>query len=346
MESKYEVGVISGKFRLLNKAHKEFFIRSTLESINKLVIVIFDLSSIKRFSTISELRTAIGEILKEIDIPYEVIICKEEFLDVVDFEDFLINKIGHDNILMFNSKVEYNNVKLNNKFITCENYKIASSEIEKNLYKIRYYEQIAKEFMPYINKKIVISGVESSGKTQFCIKLSRALNTVYSPEFGRGYAGDFLGGDDEAFTPKDFVFIAQNQLLQDRRKNKDARRLLVVDTDPFITLRFLNSYYEEYKIRGVITPEFEEEYQGAKKVLEVLCSTYKCDIIFLLKPNNNFTSDGIRWEQPQEVREQRFEELKEVYKKFGQKYIEVKGDTYKDKFKFIEQHLQKVMEIY
>lgn len=345
---KYKVGVVSGKFRLLHKAHKEVIVRATLENIEKLVIVIHDLKGIERYSTIAELRIAIGEILKDIDMEYEIIICKEEFSNIKKWEQFVIEKVGHNDILMFNSKEDYENILLDNMYINCKNaLSVSATKIEQNPYDINSYEQISKEFMPYINKKIVISGVESSGKTQISIKLSKALNTVYSPEYGRTYASKYLGADDEAFMPKDFVFIAQNQLNQDRKVNKEARRALIVDTDSYVTLRFLKSYYEEYEKRGLITEEFLKEYEDAKSMLETICKTNKSDLIFLLKPDGVYVEDGIRWEkQTSDERFKRFNQLKELYDRFEQPYIIVEGDNYKEKFAFIEDEIEKIMNIY
>ncbi len=344
----YKVGVVSGKFRLLHKAHKEVLIRATLEHIESLVVIIHENDSINRYSSLQELRIAIGTILKDVHMDYKIIICNQTFDTIKEWENFVINKVGHDNILMFNSKEEYPNELLDNKFIECKNLKtISSTLIEKNPYDIEVYEKVAKEFMPYINKKIIISGVESSGKTQFSIKLSEILNTVYSPECGRNYARTYLGGDDEAFTPKEFVFIAQDQLKQDRKLNKYARRALIIDTDPFVTLRFLYAYYEEYVKRGIITKEFEKEFEDAISMLETICKTYKSDITFLLKPNNEFASDGIRWDgQTEQYRYEQFEQLKKIYDKFDRKYIVVKGDSYKEKFNFIEKEIEKIMNVY
>ncbi|MFV0289000.1 MAG: AAA family ATPase [Mycoplasmatales bacterium] len=344
----YQVGVVSGKFRLLHKAHKEVLIRATLENIKSLVVIIHDNETIHRYSTLEELRVSIGTILKDTHMPYKIIVCQEIFPDIITWENFVIEQIGHQDILMFNSKEDYENITLDNKFIHCKNLKtISVTEIEKNPYDIEFYEKVAKEFMPYINKKIVISGVESSGKTQLAIKLSKILNTIYSPECGRGYAREFLGADDEAFTPKDFVFIAQNQLAQDRKLNKAAHRTLIVDTDPFVTLRFLYAYHAEYIKRGIITQDFEKEFTDAISMLETICKTYKSHLIFLLQPNNEFTSDGIRWDnQTQAYRKAQFNDLKKIYDKFGHKYIIVKGDTYSEKFEFMEKEIEKIMNIY
>lgn len=337
----YKVGVVSGKFRLLHKAHKELLTRATLENIDELSIVIIDSPNIKRYSSISELRIAIGNVMKDIDMNYTIVISNQEFSSIEKLEEFIINSVGHDDILMFDSKDEHQNVRLDNKFITCSaSINISSSQIEANPYRTDNYENIAKEFMPYINKKVILSGTESTGKTQFCKKLSNIYNTTYSPEVGRFYGESVLGQDDEAYTPKDFVFIAMEQIKQDKLYNMEAKRCLFVDTDPFVTMRFLNSYYEEYEERGLITEEFEKEYEDAMSMLDTLCKTYRYDYVFLLTPDVPYIEDGLRWKQSQDVLNSRFKELQDIYDKYNVEYHVIDKSTYLERFTEIEKQLR------
>ncbi len=337
----YKVGVISGKFRLLHKAHKELMTRATLENIEELFVVIIDSPSIKRYSSLAELRIAIGNIMRDIDMKYTVVISKTEFESIKDLELFVIENVGHDDILMFDSKDEHPNVLLDNKFITCSaSINISSSQIEANPYRIDNYENIAKEFMPYINKKVILSGTESTGKTQFCKKLSNIYNTTYSPEVGRFYADEMLGQDDEAYTPKDFIFIAMEQIKQDKLLNMEAKRCLFVDTDPFVTMRFLIMYYEEYAARGLITEEFEKEYDDAMNMLDTLCKTYRYDYVFLLTPSVPYVEDGLRWKQSQEVLDARFKELQAIYDKYCVEYHIIDDSSYLSRFTEIEKQLK------
>ncbi len=337
----YKAGVVCGKFRLLHKIHKELITRATLESIDKLYILIIDSPNIKRHSTISELRIAIGNMLKDIDMDYQIIISGNEFDNIIDLEQFLIAQIGHDNIVILDSKDKHKNKLIDNIFINCHaSTSISSSQIEENPYLVDNYENIALEFMPYINKKVILTGTESTGKTQFCKKLSNIYNTTYSPEVGRFYARLELGYDDEAFTPKDFIFIAMEQLKQDKLKNLQAKRCLFVDTDPFVTMRFLMCYYEEYKARDLITEEFEKEYEDAFTMLDTLCKTYKYDYVFLLTPDVPFIEDGQRWQQTEEVLRNRFNQLKSIYDKYGVNYNIINQKTYKERFAEIEKQLQ------
>lgn len=338
-----KIGVVSGRFRLLHKAHKEVITRATLEDIDELCIIVIDSPGTKRYSTITELRIALGNMLQGIDLDYQVLVISKEIATTEELEDFVIAHYQHHNIVMYDSRVRYQNVKLMNQFIYCPlSEKITTASIEDNPYEIENYENIAAEFMPYINRKIVISGTESSGKTQFSKKLANIYNTVYSPEVGRFYGSKYLGGDDEAFSPKDFVFIAMEQMQQDRMINNEAKRCLFVDTDPFVTLRFLNSYYQEYASRGVLTEEFEKEYLDAKEMLESVCKTYRCDLIILLAPTVDYIDDNLRWTQTQAERNQRFEELKQIYDNYKMPYIVIDSSDYKERFTQVETYLKKL----
>lgn len=337
----YKVGVVSGKFRLLHKAHKEVLTRATLENIDQLYIVIINSPQMIRYSSISELRIAIGNMMRDIDMKYTIVISNKEFSEIEQLEQFVIDSVGHEDIVMFDSKLEHQNLRLDNKFINCSaSNNLSSTQIEANPYRTDNYENIAKEFMPYINKKVILSGTESTGKTQFCKKLSNIYNTTYSPEVGRFYAGEILGQDDEAYTPKDFVFIAMEQMKQDKLINIEAKRCLFVDTDPFVTLRFLHSYYQEYQERGLITPEFEKEYEDAISMLDTICKTYRYDYVFLLTPSVPYVEDGIRWKQSQDVLNQRFNELRAIYDQYQVEYHIIDQATYLERFSEIENQLR------
>ncbi len=341
-----KVGIISGKFRLLHKGHKEALIRASFEKIDKLLVIIDNSNDYKRYSTVENLNIAINETLQGIDhLKHEVIVCSQDVSTIEKWEAYVIDTVGHQNIVMFNSKEDYKNKRLENKFIKCPNsIGVSSTEIEREPFNYENYANIANEFKKFMNRKIVLSGVESSGKTQFAKKLAGVLNTNYSPEYGRYYASERLGGNDNIFTPKDFIFIAMEQIKRDRSYNINSNRILIVDTDPYVTLRFLNSYYEEYKKRGILNGEFVKEFEDAKLMLDTICRTYKSDITILLTPDVPYVKDGIRWEeQEQNERIKHYKELKEIYEHYNVKYVEVNGEDYKERFNKLEEEVAKII---
>lgn len=348
MGFKAKYGICAGKFRILHKGHKEYFIQASGE-VEKLYIVIADDDQTKRYSTVYELQQSIGEIMKNLKIDYEIFISPNFRGKIEDWENWLIDNLKIENLeewIIFNSKENYENYKLRNAFLDLfMSIKISASDIEESPFTLENSNYICDEFLPYINKKIVISGTESCGKTVMCKKLSSVFDTSFSEEYGRYHARNFLGGQDSCYRPKDFVHIAMQQILQDKEVNMTAKRILVVDTDMIVTLRFLYEYIEELKTRITWTQELENEFVYAENTLKELARNHKQDLTVLLAPTVKYHNDGIRWEKDEAERMKNYEKLKELYDEFEIEYVEVLADNYNDRFKDTVNYIYDVIGI-
>ncbi len=348
MSFKAKYGICAGKFRILHKGHKEYFIQASGE-VEKIYIIIAEDEETKRYSTVYELKQAIGEIMKNLKIDYEIFISPNFRGAIDDWEDWLIKNLKIENLdewIIFNSKENYENHKLKNAYLDLfMSRKISSSNIEENPYTLENSNYICDEFLPYMNKKIIISGTESCGKTVMCKKLSSLFDTKFSEEYGRYHGRKFLGGQDECYRPKDFVHIAMQQILQDKEVNMKAKRILVVDTDMIVTLRFLYEYMEELKTKIEWTEELEQEFIYAENTLKYLVKNHKQDLTILLAPTVEYYNDGIRWEKAEKERMENYESLKKLYDEFDIKYVEVKSTNYNDRFKDTVEYITKVLGI-
>ena len=147
---KYKVGVVSGKFRLLHVGHKEVLLKASLESIEQLIVIIHVNEKYKRYSTVEELEKSISEILSSTDKQCKIIATDKIFETIGEWEEYVMNIIGHTSILMFNSKEDYINVKLDNKYIKCiTSNDVSVSNIEDDILNNVY---VAEEFIKYIKK--------------------------------------------------------------------------------------------------------------------------------------------------------------------------------------------------
>lgn len=336
----YKYGIVGGKFRLLHLAHREYFIQAMGE-VEKLYIVVTN-GNFERYATIFETQQAIGKIMMHMGFTvgkdYEIKIAPyTENQDV--WEGWLIENLNVQNAddwVIFNSKEDYPNKKFQNKYLklfSVENIdKISATALEENPYTLVNSNFICQEFLTYMNKKVVISGTESCGKTVLASKLAGVFDTEFSEEYGRYHAHYFLGDQDLTFQPKDLVHVAMQQLLQDKEKNEKAKRLLVVDTDPIVTLRFFYEYNARLKSLGLWSDYLEEEAERAENQLIDFVENYKYDLILLLSPNVEFYNDGIRWDIDSERRWKNHEELKALYHKYDIEFIEITADNYNERF--------------
>ncbi len=333
-------GILIGEFRLLHDLHKEVFMQSA-GCVEVIHIGVINYKGIKRYSNIRELSITISKILNDIGIEFYIHEIKEELTND-ELESYFINKLkieDYSEWTLFTDESKRKFKKIKNEMLELfSNKEITVANIEKNIYESKH---IAKEFMRYVNKKIVISGTESCGKTVMTKKVSSFLNTSFSEEYGRYHGRKFLGGNDSCFTPKEFVHIAMQQILQDKKVNMYSRLFLLVDTDMVVTLNFLNKYRDEYIKNNNWSDDLEEEYIKAKDTLETLIENHDQDLTILLKPNVKFVEDGIRWhDRGFEEREKEFNELKKLYDKFNIKYVVVDKKSYNERFKEVIKHIK------
>ncbi len=93
------------------------------------------------------------------------------------------------------------------------------------------WDKILPEARHWFLKRIAIVGPESAGKTTLTERLAAEFNTVYAPEYARGYV-DALG---QHWTEQAFVDIARGQLASVQALTRLARRYLFCDTDALTT---------------------------------------------------------------------------------------------------------------
>lgn len=115
-------------------------------------------------------------------------------------------------------------------------------------------------------RRIAITGPESTGKSRLAIQLAGYYNTVYVPEFARGYIDSL----DRPYEQGDIVEIARGQLRKEQEMAMKANRKLICDTelivtkiwslhkygscDPFILENILHNQYDLFLLCDVDLP--------------------------------------------------------------------------------------------
>ncbi len=79
-------------------------------------------------------------------------------------------------------------------------------------------------------KKIVVIGPESTGKSTLSQQLAHTLNTIWVPEFARGYLENLGRG----YTEEDLVEISKGQVSSEDNCAKKASKFLICDTDLYV----------------------------------------------------------------------------------------------------------------
>ena len=92
---------------------------------------------------------------------------------------------------------------------------------------------------------IVVTGSESTGKTTLAADLARQLGGLFVPEYSRRYADSRIEATGQPLDASDVEPIARGTIALHDRVMKNARGLVVLDTDLMSTVVYARHYYGE-----------------------------------------------------------------------------------------------------
>lgn len=169
-------------------------------------------------------------------------------------------------------------------------------------------------------RKIVITGPESTGKTELSEALAKKLHGRWIPEYARGYV-EKLG---RRYNSEDLEFIARHQIRQEYEATTMADDgILIFDTWLIITKIWFEVVYGK-------SPVWIEEY-----ILNA-----NIDIFLVCSPDLPWIADQVR-ENGGEMRHKLFEKYCLEIEKYGFKYEIVTGfgeDRLNNALKHLESH--------
>ena len=152
-------------------------------------------------------------------------------------------------------------------------------------------------------KKVVVTGSESTGKTELAHRLAALFEAPVAEEFVRGYAaqrGGQLGFADHG--P-----IAKGQIALEDAAIALAKDLVVLDTDLVSTVVYCDHYF------GRCPPWIEE--QAAERA---------ADLYLLMLPDITWVADGVR--DRGERREEMHQLFRSKLQELGLNFVEIGGD--------------------
>ncbi len=315
-----KIGAVSGKFRILHNAHKEYILKATLY-VDVLHIFIVDDPSIERYSSVIETKKAIIQILKGIEIEYYIHIAPK-IDSMIEWDEYVIELLGTTEVIMFNSKEEYSNVKLQTGYINCQHaLSISASEIEKNPYLEHNFKNIAAEYRPFLNYKIAISGIENCGKTQIIRKIAKIYQTAASEDMYKNYLKNNFNKENPELTLKEYGKICAEQQINNEQANKKANRFVIIDNDYAMILN---------KLITTKTNDNSSEFEIIKKQIEFNWQLNRNDLTLIIKPKQN---------------NEQYQQLINIYEENSVNYVEIEVDNYQKMFVKIEKMINKFLKI-
>lgn len=147
-----------------------------------------------------------------------------------------------------------------------------------------------------MQKKIVVIGPESTGKSTLSSQLAGYYRTEWVPEYARRYLEE-LAGD---YREEDLLKIAKGQIALENTMARKAGELLICDTDllvlkvwsdhkygrthPWILEQIASRYYDFYLLTDIDIPwEFDPQREHPE-LREYFFSLYKFHLQSLKKP--------------------------------------------------------------
>ena len=198
------------------------------------------------------------------------------------------------------------------ELIIFERNNISSTEIRKNPYK--HWDWLPNFVKPFYVKKVLIIGLESSGKSVLTINLANYFNTNYIEEAGR-----FLSqksGTDELMLDEDFTEILLTQKLNEIKATEQSNKVLFCDTDCLITQFYLN---------------FLDGSKDNIELSKAINSINHYDLILFLAPDVKWVQDGDRNEEIRDNKNYYKKMIADIYQTSGKKFEYIEGD-YLSKF--------------
>lgn len=202
-------------------------------------------------------------------------------------------------------------------------FPISGTKVRANPYE--NWDLIPPQVQKYYQKKIVIIGPESTGKSTIVERLAKEYDCPFVEEYGRTYVETVPTKD---LIEWDFEMIAVLHADKIRRAQQVNKKMfLFVDTDALTTLTFANMYLKR-KINN--------------KMIELVIEDQQFDLVFLLDTSVPHINDGTRDFSEEKDRIRHFELIRGELNKHKVPHIIIRGTDYEERYQKIVNKIEKL----
>lgn len=213
------------------------------------------------------------------------------------------------------------------EFYVFQRNDISSTEIRKNPYK--HWEWLPDIVRTYYNKKVLLVGGESTGKSTLTINLANYFNTNFIDEAGREISE--RSGTDLMMITEDFTEILLQHKLNEIKAIEHSNKVLFIDTDSLITQFYITFLEDSGKDKNIA-------------LSDAIDAINNYDLILFLEPDVAFVQDGDRSTVIQNDRKKYSEQIKDILKAHSKSFVEITGD-YQQRFLKAVEEVNKILGI-
>ena len=203
---------------------------------------------------------------------------------------------------------------------------ISSTEIRKDPY--AHWDWIPNIAKLYYVKKVLLMGGESTGKSTLTINLANRFNTNYIDEAGRDISE--RSGTDMMMLSEDFTEILLQHKLNEIKAIEHSSKVIFEDTDALIT-QFFMGFLED--------PGIEKN----KALSDAIDALNSYDLILFMEPDVEFVQDGDRSEEIRDNREKYSDQIKDLIRSHGKRFVIVSG-SYEERYEKAIAEVSKLFE--
>jgi NadR type nicotinamide-nucleotide adenylyltransferase len=167
---------------------------------------------------------------------------------------------------------------------------------------LAHWDLIPRCVRPYFVKRVCVFGPESTGKTTLARRLAESFDTAWVPEYARTWL-EVRGGAPRV---EDLVPIARGQVASEDALARNARGVLVCDTDPLLTTIWSEVLF------GRVAPE-----------LDLLARSRRYDLYLLTNVDVPWVKDPVRY-LPDE-RRSFFERCRATLEREERRFVVIEG---------------------
>jgi NadR type nicotinamide-nucleotide adenylyltransferase len=293
-------GVIIGKFYPPHLGHK-FLIDFALRSVDHLTVIVCDhptqeISAGLRATWIREIHPSATVVITPDDLPDEPAPWARrtiEILGVTPDVVFTSEEYGEGYAKAMGCR--HHLVDIDRVSVPISGTRIRQAPLDH----LQFLEPCVRA---YFVKRVVLIGVESTGKTTLAEQLAKDYGTIWVPEFGREYcltkSGDWCS--------EEFVTIAQEQQRRENASARLANKVLICDTNALAT----SIWHRRYMAKD-------------SDLVDQIAENDVADLYLLTLPDFPFVQDGTR--DGEDIRDEMHEWFADKLKQQTAPVIELRG---------------------